>query len=481
MSHNTGVINIMKQKESTSLYLIAIAVFLIIAAPALWTDGLFMDGLFYAAISKNMAHDLGSFWQPHLSWSRFPQFYEHPPLALGLQSIWFQILGDSLYTERLYSLFSNAAVGALMVGIWKNIAKSYRYAWLPLLLWALVPVVSWACANNMLENTMAVFITLSAWLYLKAASKSGYWWIAASGVALALALLSKGFVCLYLWSMPFFAWLVFRNETFGRMVLKTLLMVSSTLLPVFLLFIFSAPAAVNMTEYFNNQVVGSIQNVATVDSRLAIIWMFGQHILLPLALVLLVLLISKFYLKNRSTYEPGAYGRWALFFNLVMWAGILPIMVSMKQRGFYLVTVYPFLALSLGLLLLPLLERIKSLGRTGLLWLRVSAVLLTVLAVVFSFLQLGKVGRDKAMLHDCYAIIEEVGEDQKIGLQKTLHGNYSLHGYLARYAHISLMMDEGKYRYFLARQGRDAPPGYQIVEMDLQVYQLFRKKIANRP
>ena len=41
---------------------------------------------------------------------------------------------------------------------------------------------------------------------------------------------------------------------------------------------------------------------------------------------------------------------------LVVLAGILPIMISMKQRGYYILSVYPFFALSAGYFLLPILD-----------------------------------------------------------------------------------------------------------------------------
>ena len=46
--------------------------------------------------------------------------------------------------------------------IWKEINKQeiMYLSWVPLLYWIIVPLNSWACANNILENTMNIFVCL---------------------------------------------------------------------------------------------------------------------------------------------------------------------------------------------------------------------------------------------------------------------------------------------------------------------------------
>ena len=131
--------------------------------PALFSDGMFMDGLLYSAISKNLSNNIGSFWDLHLTETLFPHFHEHPPLAFGIQSLFFDVLGENLYTERFYSLLTFFITGLIIVLIWKKITKKdyHSIAWLPLLFWITIPIVTWSAANNMLENTMMIFTSLS--------------------------------------------------------------------------------------------------------------------------------------------------------------------------------------------------------------------------------------------------------------------------------------------------------------------------------
>jgi hypothetical protein len=205
----------MNKNSQITFYLFIGALFIIITAPALFSEGMVMDGVLYASISRNMADGLGTFWKPYLSHGFFPEFYEHPPLALGLQSLWFRVFGDSIYVERFYSLFTYFLMGLVIVAIWKQFTNSYKTGWIPLLFYFSMLKISWACANNMLENTMSVFIGLSILFYLKSINNNKMYFVIISGLFLFLATLTKGLVGLYVWGFPFFLWLFNRKIKFG--------------------------------------------------------------------------------------------------------------------------------------------------------------------------------------------------------------------------------------------------------------------------
>ena len=153
--------NMWKLNKFVPLYIIVFSIFLILIGKTLFSDGMFMDGLLYASVAKNLSNGIGSFWHLHLTNTFLPQFYEHPPLAFGLQSLFFYVFGESIYIERIYSLLTFVIVGILIVSIWNIINNEKQTGWLPLLFWITIPLVSWCCSNNMLENTMSVFICLS--------------------------------------------------------------------------------------------------------------------------------------------------------------------------------------------------------------------------------------------------------------------------------------------------------------------------------
>jgi 4-amino-4-deoxy-L-arabinose transferase-like glycosyltransferase len=163
-----------------------------------------MDGTLYACIARNLAEGIGSFWQLHFSDTLFSVFHEHPPLAIAMESLFFKFFGDSIFVERFYSFITLLVTTGLIVLIWKELTGNFRTGWMPLVLYFSVRKVTWAFANNMLENTMVIFTCLSVLFYLKSLRKQSVLFLMLSGLAVFLAFLSKGFTSLFVISLPFF-------------------------------------------------------------------------------------------------------------------------------------------------------------------------------------------------------------------------------------------------------------------------------------
>ena len=460
-------------------YLFVIGFFFTVVGKDLFSDGMFMDGTIYAAVANNMALGLGSFWQPHLTQTLYPVFYEHPPLAMGLQSIGFRIFGDGIYVERFYSLFTYLLTGGLIVLIWKEITGTVKQGWIPLFLWLTVGEVIWAASNNMLENTMGVFTTAAVWFYFLKRRKNQSTWLIISGFSLALALLTKGPFCLYIWSVPFFHWLFLRKQSSGRMIAETAILILSTAAPIALLYLFSDGAQANMEGYFAKQVVGSIESVQTVDYRFKIVVNFLKGILPQLLLGAILLWVAK---RRSLSFEPvrrNAPVFW--FFAAVALSGVLPIMISMKQRAFYILTVYPLFAVGFGYLIKPLVETLISKIKTdsrGYQIFQGLAAILVLSGISISVAQVGEVGRNKAAVRDSKAVIKETGRGEVIGACPQLRTDWGLQAYFARYGQVSLDTDaEASHAYYLGLE--DCPPqaeNYKKLSLDTDKYLLYRKE-----
>ena len=103
--------------------------FLLILSPQLFSEGMFMDGIYYATIARNMAEGIGTFWDPTFTQTLGEHFYDHPPLAFGLQSLFFSAFGDYFWVERLYSLLCYLFTAILMLYTWKLIAEKSELKW----------------------------------------------------------------------------------------------------------------------------------------------------------------------------------------------------------------------------------------------------------------------------------------------------------------------------------------------------------------
>lgn len=471
----------MKMKMHHYFYLFVGFLFLAIVSVELFSDGMFMDGLIYADISRNMAEGLGSFWKPHLTYGLFPEFYEHPPLALGLQSLLFKAMGDSIYVERFYSLFTYIVVGYLIVLIWEVLTKEKNYGWIPLFLWIITSGVAWAAANNMLENTMSIFVCSAVLFYFKSIKEKRFLWITLSAVSLSLGLLTKGFFCLYIWGVPFFMWVFKRNKSFLQMTIDSVAIVLVTILPIAILYFTSIDAQNNMLNYFNKQVVGSIQSVQTVDTRFAILGGFLKNISIPLIVGFLIIMIALKLKVQKSLF--GSNLREFYMFTAITLSGVIPIMISLKQRNFYILTVYPLFAIGLAYALYPIIKlginkiTFESKGFKIFKGVTFSIIFIS---IILSISQINRVGRDKTMIYDCKSVVNTVGKGITLNICPDMFSNWSLHGYFSRYGNVSLDCNQKNVcQYYLSMEdcSKDIlEKDYEIVPIETIKYKLYKLK-----
>jgi 4-amino-4-deoxy-L-arabinose transferase-like glycosyltransferase len=442
---------------------------------------MFMDGLLYADISRNMAEGLGSFWKPHLTKTLFNEFYEHPPLALGLQSIFFNLFGDNIYVERFYSLLTYFIVGYLIVLIWSKLTRNKKTGWIPLFLWLSTSGITWAAANNMLENTMSIFVCLSVLFYLNSFETRRFLWLVLSGVSLFLGLLTKGFFCLYIWSVPFFIWAFMRKRSFPQMIIDNVIIVAFTILPIALLFFVVPEAQNNILNYFNKQVIGSIQNVQTVDSRFAIIGKFIISIITPLVIGLIIIIGSLKKKVKKTFFNENL--REALIFLAIVLSGVIPIMISMKQRSFYILTVYPLFSIGLAYYLYPIIkpviDKLKT-NQKGFKIFKGITVGIVFVSLVLSVSQVNRIGRDKDMILDSKAVVDIIGRNTTINICTEMYSIWSLHGYMSRYGNVSLDKNQNNiHQYYLSLENCNKQfleDRYDLVPIKTKKYKLYKRK-----
>ncbi len=341
-------------------YFLFVALFIGILTPSLFTDGMFMDGAIYAVISRNLAEGNGTFWNLYFSDTVFPVFSEHPPLALYLGSLGFHVFGDNILTERFYSLLTGLLAALLIILIQKSFIKNKinDLSILTLFIWLSFSLVRWTYANNLLENTMTVFVLLSAFFILISFKRNRVLMLFISGVFLFSAFLSKGFPALFIWSIIFFYWLVYKEISFIRVLIDTFLLIVFTLLPFLIISQLSEDATDSLLRYFNKQVVGSIESVKTVNSRLYIIEAMLNEMIIPFIAVVALIIFAKIKRIKISIDKQDIKN--SLFFFLISLSGILPIMISVKQRGFYILPALPFLALSFSYLIKNIIDTFPS-------------------------------------------------------------------------------------------------------------------------
>ena len=401
--------------------------------PQLMHPGMYVDGLLYATISRNLAEGMGTMWSPYFSEVLFPAFYEHPPLAFWLQSIGYLIFGDHWWLDKIYGIVLLA--GCLLL-IGRIAYRGLGVHWIPAVGFLLLPIIWWSFGNNMLENTVSFFVLLSVWGQYQWLRKQQNYWLIIAGVALLFGFLAKGPVALFplIW-LPLDRYFLERSEM--RRAWKGMLWVGGVFLAGFLLLMLYTPSRTGILQYLDQQVWSSLSGKRNDGSRLDI----GIRLVENLIPLLLLYVLGVWLNRAPEQRDNLRYSlRWVLF----ALCGTLPIFISSKINIHYFIPAFPFYALALAPLfrnsMFDYLQDTFHLRRfrySG--WFLV--VVLWLFTLILTLNQTGKPKRDLTTLSDLELIAEEAGNGSTIGLTPELYTLWSLHANAQRFHHISLAMD----------------------------------------
>ncbi len=420
------------------VFIIALALVL----PLLFMQGMFMDGLMYAAVSKNLAQGIGTFWQPFYGDDYFglPGFYENPPLGIFNLALFFKVFGTDFWVERFFILCQYLLT---IYGIWLNlkivIPKAAKNVfWFSLLSWALIPTVFWTFRQNMMEVQMLPLLLFSNWFMLRSLKEGksfAFNLIFFSALTLG-SFLVKGVVGAFLIGAPFAYFLAvdrsWRSIYFGLANILVLVLTG---------FLLYQKQTVQDFFYYYLEVrtAARIKHIPTVGSRFWILGEFAQQMILPLILMAIVYFSR---IKDNTAAELKSTRNWVIFFLLLGIGGSFPLMITKVQRPFYLMTSFPFYILAASLLIEP---KIRSVGIKVNAWKRSQLVinslagllLITVLALTIN--NWGAYRRDEQLQKDLATLMTDLGEPEKIYVEGELLQHWSLKAYAVRNEDLDLL------------------------------------------
>ncbi len=440
------------KKGSIYFLLVVLSAFLFALAPTLFSHGMFMDGVYYATISRNLAEGIGSFWSPKMTETLANQFHDHPPLVFYLQSLFFRLFGDHHWVERIYSLLTYLIGGGLVIVLWKKVVGEIQKPlyWLPLLLWLTVPKLVWGASNNLLENTMMLFVLGSLIFQIKAIqSKQSYWFFLA-GIFLFIGFLAKGVTVFFPLSFPFFYWIFQRNLKLAHLLKSYVLLLSGTFVPLLLLLLFNSTAMASLTDYFDIQLLQGTSQVTEGKSRFYIIRRVSQELSTMGILAAVFFILNKYYFKYPTVFSENK--AWVYTLLATALSGVLPILISLKQSTFYAIPTFPIFSIAFALLIAPVVVKwIVKINPNN--WqfrlFKALSLLLIVVSSIALLLPINHVGRDKTKLKDLRKIIHYVDQASTVGISKELERQWSYYSYLHRYGHISLTASKANEQAFL--------------------------------
>lgn len=459
-------------------------VFTLLLVPNLFQEGMFMDGLIYAAIGNNMAHNEGSFWFPKFSETLMVSFHEHPPLVFGIESVIFTVFGNAFYIEKLFSLAMGLLTALMIILIWKKINKGNPFEplfWLPVLLWITVPRVYWAYNNNMLENTMGFFSLVSIRLLLGLPRETGWkrigYFLVVSFLLLC-SFLSKGFPGLYPLGFFFYLFLSGKQSmSFASMIKNTTLLLVIFFSISALFFLLNSDARDSILTYLTIQVLPSIEGTRAVNSRLGLLYDLFQQLVIALIICALVILFS--YRKFLIWIKQDAVAvRQMIFFGILGFSASLPLMVSPRLSAFYLVPSMPFFSIVLSLLIshnvLGYLEKINLRSRV-LHALSVVTYMLIFSTIMYSVANYQHFCRDEVLLADVKAIGRFLPRESIVSVSPSLYQAWTMMGYLQREFQISVDRSEKQHEYLLIEVDEPIKETYRDTQLPLKKFKLVKK------
>lgn len=432
-----------------------LAAFLLL--PSMASVGMFLDGVIYAAISRNLAEGQGTFWALHFSDALFPVFREHPPLVFGLQSLFFRALGDSYLTERAYDLVVLVASTLLLRTLWRQAvgaigrADLVGYWWLALLCWVLVPKWSWAYRNNVLENTMtllclaAVSLALAALLCTRPRNTVGL--AVAAAAATLLAFLAKGVPALFVLVAPVLMAAALPSAGMRRAVSVTLVQGTVAALLFALLMALQPEARAMLAEWWESQV--------GARTGLGGGWRIVPELAKKLAPMLVVwgaaAWVGRWGAGAERSSPPRAL---AAAFIAIGVSASLPLVLGDRDSGHYLLPALPFYAVGFGLLAAGALAGRptvrESLARSPR-WPFTAAVTAGFVAVIVTSAgRVGEVRKNEAYHRWFEAVAARTGTGVTLDLAPVLYDDWMLHAVARRHYRITLMPGAAEARWRLA-------------------------------
>lgn len=462
----------------TSSYLLVFGLFLFATGHILFSKYMFMDGLFYTTIARNISVGDCSLWNLKFTNTFYPVFHEHPPLAMYIESIYFDLFGYNWFVDKFYSFSTYIFTAVVIHKIWKLLYPNYAISWLIIFFWLFTPVVYWAVGNNMLENTMTIFILFSVYSLLRYILCLRWYFLIFAGVFIALGFLTKGFVALFPLSFFFIYFLVFRKISFFSMILRTLLLIASSICPLILLFLVHPQAFVAIQDYISIQVINSLNNIVTVESRFFIVKRLLSELLVVFGLLTILYLFTRN--KGEKLDIEVSQKKWALFFILFGLTGVLPIMVSMKQSGYYILSSYPLIIIGLASFFIQKLY-VLHVKLHDFKYFKMIGLILFSFGLIYSLTSIHKYGKDEKLVKDVELISSYLKKGTIVTASETMNDDYSIHAYLYRFNFISIDCTN-RYTSLFYLINSDEPnttelrSEYSLVPLGTQVLKLYRKK-----
>ena len=345
MSKNSSAESLRESKLQTNAFVLILLLSFLIFFAQTRSFQLLFDGLTYSAIAKNILKT-GDWKTLHYGLEQYSVFYQHPPLAMWIQALFYKVLGWSEPMSRVFPslcgvltvvsvfIFSRARFG-LTAAFCASIAliTSTRF-------------IKWG-SNFYLDGILSFFCfaSFSHWLWVLSEHKNSSKKKAAfisfiSGVLLASALMTKGVIAGSMVGLSFFSALLFFSR---RTILLSLFFLAGLAAPLLLWIQIG-----NGLEFIQNYLALSLANRVQIHEWSIHPWRNIYKLWWPWWPIFVVSLWTSFR-PARPDFGCGEC-TWKISLCLILAALSFPIGFSfgVGYLEHYLTPFYPFASILVG-------------------------------------------------------------------------------------------------------------------------------------
>ncbi len=460
---------------------------MILLVSGLVQQGMFMDGIQYACVSKNLAEGYGSFWFPFLSpfWCQNGafHFFEHPPLFYWFESLFFQIPGAGIYAEKLFCALMWLLNAWFIHRLWKLIYESDHekeyFGWLPVLLWTITPVCFWCFQNNMIEVLVSLFMLSSVYFglrFLMDDRQKKYHYLMLSAALLYGGFLTKGLVALFPLSLYLVFALTHKKIPVRSAFLYTVISIAVFAILFFAVYVISPSANYTLNFYFKERLISRIEQTPTTGNRFELLFDLVSQ-LLPVFIITIGTYFTQLMRKRTPTKNEGR--RWFWFFLLMGLSGSLPIMLTLVQKSFYFMPSLGFYALAFSALILGFFRSCRILVQQA--FYKVFngfSLLLAVTSIVFVVCASGKFSRDEHLLEEVQVLGALMETEGTINVDMDVYCTWNYQFYLQRYHRVYLDPTKTYRKYLLVKDPSNTPwlNRYRFVKQFDSGFSLYERK-----
>ena len=466
--------------------------------------GMHEDGLIYSSLAANMSHNEGSLWDPSFSEALWPHFYEHPPLAFYLQSIFIRFVGDNPNIDKLYFFILTLISLGLLLLFWRQRFPQVRlhFVWVPILFWLANHENLAVGYHGRVESTLIIFTTLASYYILKGLSlstKQAIYYYSLGSFLIMLAFFTNGCQAFFPLTIPVIYAFVFERHRRAdvrwgwvswKLVSITLLLSFLTIILIGMVLLYP-PALNNTIHYFEQQVFATLsgsksgQHSVGLFGHFKVLWFLCVNSI-PAA-IFTIYWCGVYSKQNKQpmleTIKSAFQNEWCLFFLFVALSSSLPVCFSPRQSNHYLAQSYPFWALFFIQACMPACANVIN-NKQNLALAPAKKQKFFLNGMVGLFLLLGMLNihfagrasyRNSPLLNDAEHLKKILPSHVNISVSNP-HDFMVHHVFLFyRYHYICLTTQPNEAYYMQSKHEKTWPEGYLPVDAEFRTFQLFKK------